>query len=104
MLRFLVCRQSSFISWDIAESCPLTRSHSSRFRKGSEALYICCFFLIGLAIHIAFNITLLTKRETAITRLNIIDNSPYGTTKQFRESISMTTNTRTELQRSVSYT
>ena len=43
------------------------------------------FLLVGLAIHVAFDITLLEIGETAITRLNIIDNSPYGTTKQFKK-------------------
>jgi hypothetical protein len=37
-LRLRLCCRSSFMSWTISESCPFTRSCSSLFKKGSEAL------------------------------------------------------------------
>ena len=33
------------------------------------------FLLIGLAIHVAFDITLLAIAETTIARLNVVNNS-----------------------------
>ena len=47
--------------------------------SGKRALAERRLILIRLAIHVASNITFLTIDETAIARLNIIDNSLYGT-------------------------
>ena len=52
-----------------------------RFQEGKRSIEysVCCFLHIGLAIHVSPNIAILTITETAIARLNIIDNSLYGT-------------------------
>ena len=50
-----------------------------RFQEGKRGSKYCAssFLLIGLAIHVAFDITLLAIGETTIARLNIIDNCIY---------------------------
>ena len=48
-------------------------------RKRSIEYSVCCFLLVGLAIHVAFDITLLAIAETTIARLNIINNSLNST-------------------------
>ena len=40
--------------------------------KRSIEYSICCFILVGLAIHVAFDITLLAIAETTVAGLNII--------------------------------
>ena len=48
-----------------------------RFQEGKRGFkhIVCCFLLIGLAIHIAFDIALLAIAETTIARLNVVNNS-----------------------------
>ena len=48
-----------------------------RFQEGKRGVEysVCCFLLIGLAIHVSPNIALLAIAETTIARLNIINNS-----------------------------
>jgi len=67
-------------------SLPITITGRLVFYRVSHMNVTVPFFFIGLAIHIAFDIAFLTIGEIAVARLNIIYNSPYGTTKQFRES------------------
>ena len=47
--------------------------------KRSIEYSVCCFLLIGLAIHVSPNIALLAIAETTIARLNIINNSLNST-------------------------
>ena len=52
-----------------------------RFQEGKRGFKhsVCCFILIGLAIHVAFDIALLAIAETTIARLNIINNGLNST-------------------------
>ena len=47
--------------------------------KRSIEYSVCCFLFIGLAIHVSPYITFLTIGNTAIARLNIINNSLNST-------------------------
>lgn len=48
-----------------------------RFQEGKRGFKhsVCCFILVGLAVHVAFDIAFLTIGEIAVARLNKIDNS-----------------------------
>ena len=47
--------------------------------KRSIEYSVCCFLLVELAIHVAFDITLLAIGKTTVAGLNIVNNSLNST-------------------------